>query len=117
MIIIKISILYSAYGDYQFKRSMKGAVVCEHCRTSRPFTGYNHRSGSRGVEGVALRWTSTAEEISDIAVAWGSVFGLAKGDLENRGDVADPIFQSGGGALQARYTAARSWKRIRSDRL
>jgi hypothetical protein len=83
-----------------------GAVECEHCsrgRTSRPFTGYNHRKWFKSVsgmlEGGALRWTSTAEEVSDIAVARGSVFGLAKGDLEDRGDVVDPMFQSEGGEL------------------
>jgi hypothetical protein len=87
---------------------MNGAVECEHCskgRTSRPFTGYNHRKWFKSVsvvlEGGTLRWTSTAEVVSDIAVARGSVFGLAKGDLEDRGDVVDPMFQSEGGELQA----------------
>jgi hypothetical protein len=75
IIIINRSILYSAYGDYQVKRSMKGAVACEHCskgRTSRPFTGYNYGKWLkrvRGLEGLSLRWTSTAEEIADVAVA------------------------------------------------
>ena len=48
----------------------------------------------RGLEGDVRRWTGTAEEIADVAVAGRSVFGLAKGDLENRGDTADPMFQS-----------------------
>jgi hypothetical protein len=52
-----------------------------------------------GLEGVALRWTSTAKEISDIAVAWESIFGLAKGDLENWGGMADPIVQTGIGGV------------------
>jgi hypothetical protein len=72
--IIKRSILYSAYGDYQYNRSMKGAVVCEHYsqgRTSRPFTGYNHGMRVRGLEVVALWWAGKGEEISDITIAWG----------------------------------------------
>jgi hypothetical protein len=45
VVIIKRSILYSAYGYYQVNHSMKGTVVREHCskrRSSRPFAGYNH---------------------------------------------------------------------------
>jgi hypothetical protein len=105
-IIIKRSILYSAYCNYQLNRSVNGTVECEHCskgRTSHPFTGYNHIKWFKSVRGVlergSLGWSRTAKEVSNVAVAGGAGFGLAEGDLEDRSDVVDPMFQSEGGEL------------------
>jgi hypothetical protein len=53
------------------------------------------------LEGIGLWWPRKSEEIANIAIAWGPFFGLAEGDLENWGDMADPVLQSGGGELKA----------------
>jgi hypothetical protein len=59
------------------------------------------QDGQWGLEGCALRRSGIAKEVSDIAVAGWAGFGLTQGHLEDRSDMAYPMFQTEGGILQA----------------